>query len=239
MAKIDHDNDDDHDNGPANDNDPTKAVAVPSAGALTSLAALGAALNAVDTASVIGRSGLPMLQFKREGDGAWSVGQKKMVVENGSRWAVNPLTFKWGYICFSDSKKILGERLVPVTQDKPEETKLPDRGFPWSEEWAVNLKCIDGADAGIEVIYKPTTQGGIQAIAGLIDVVRDRLNDNQHGGKVSPIVLLEKDSYPHTQFGKVWTPILTIVDWMPHDGQPPAPKPTTPPTEQPRRRRVG
>jgi hypothetical protein len=82
MAKIDHDNDDDHDNGPANDNDPTKAVAVPSAGALTSLAALGAALNAVDTASVIGRSGLPMLQFKREGDGAWSVGQKK---KNGRR----------------------------------------------------------------------------------------------------------------------------------------------------------
>ena len=53
-------------------------------------------------------------------------------------------------------------------------------------------------------IFKPTTDGGIQAVAGLIEAVRDRLNSGQHDGKVSPIVLLEKDSYPHPQYGKVW-----------------------------------
>ena len=30
----------------------------------------------------------------------------------------------------------------------------------------VNLKCIDGTDAGTEVVYKPTTEGGIKAVAG-------------------------------------------------------------------------
>jgi hypothetical protein len=65
--KPDHCNhnerDHDNDNG-------TRAVAPAPAGkALTSLAALSAALNSVDTASVFGRSGLPMLQFKREGSG--------------------------------------------------------------------------------------------------------------------------------------------------------------------------
>ena len=90
------------------------------------------------------------------------------------------------------------------------------------------------------MIYKPTTVGGVQAIAGLIEAVRDRLNDNQHGGKVSPIVHLEKDSYPHGQYGRIWTPLLTIVDWMPLSGPAPAPKPASPPpVEQPRRRRVG
>ena len=34
---------------------------------------------------------------------------------------------------------------------------------------------------------------------------------------------LEKDSYPHPQYGKIWTPMLTIVDWMPLDGPAPAP----------------
>jgi hypothetical protein len=90
------------------------------------------------------------------------------------------------------------------------------------------------------VIYKPTTVGGIQAITGLLEAVRDRLNSGQHDNKISPIVLFEKDSYSHQQFGKQWTPVLTIVDWMPMSGPAPAPKPASPPpTEQPRRRRVG
>ena len=49
-------------------------------------------------------------------------------------------------------------------------------------------------------------------------MVRDRLNGGQHGGKVSPIVQLENDSYPHQQYGKIWIPVLTIVDWMSLDG---------------------
>ena len=169
-------------------------------------------------------------------------GQKRTIVEDGSRWAVNPLTFKWGYICFGDGNKVLGERLVPVSQPMPDVTELPDKGFQWQEQWAVNLKCIDGTDAGTEVVFKTTTVGGIQAVAGLIEAVRDRLNGGQHDGKVSPIVLLEKDSYQHPQYGKIWTPLLTIVDWMPLDGPAPAPSPpppSPPPAEQPRRRRVG
>jgi hypothetical protein len=241
MTKLKPDHDVDHDSHD-NDNDPNKApvTVTPAGGALASLTALGAILNAVDTASVIGHSGMPMLQFKRDGGGVWSFGQKRTVVENGSRWAVNPTTFKRGYICFGDGNKVLGERLVSVSQEMPDSAQLVDKGFPWVEQWAVNLKCLDGTDAGIEVIYKPTTVGGTQAVAGLIDVVCDRLNSNQHDGKVSPIVLLEKDSYPHPQFGKVWTPTLTVVDWMLLSGPAPAPKPASPPpTEQPRRRRVG
>jgi hypothetical protein len=237
MTKEDHDHELNH------DNDNGHAVApILTGGALTSLAALGAALNKVDTSSISGRSGLPMLQFAREGGGCWSYGQKRTVVEQKSRWAVNPTTFKWGYICFSDANKVLGERLVSVAQAKPDIAELPDKGFPWSEQWAVNLKCLDGADAGLEVVYKPTTVGGIQAVAGLIETVRDRLNAGEHGGKVAPIVHLEKDSYQHPQHGKVWIPLLTIVEWMSLEGpapaQAPAPAPT-PPVDQPRRRRVG
>jgi hypothetical protein len=234
----DHDDDRDYDN----DNDARGGQAIapaPAAGALTSLTALAATLNGVDMTSVGGRSGMPMLQFKREGSGTWSYGQRRTVVEDGSRWAVNPLTYKWGFICFSDSNKVLGERLVPVSQPKPEITALPDKGGDWQEQWSVNLKCISGTDAGTEVVYKPTTVGGIQAVAGLIEAVRDRLNGGQHDGKVSPIVQFEKDSYQHAQHGRVWTPLVTIVDWMPLNGPARAPTPASPPpAEQPRRRRV-
>ena len=79
---------------------------------------------------------------------------------------------------------MLGERLVPVSQPMPDVAELPDKGFPWQEEWAVNMKCLSGADAGTEVVFKTTTDGGIQAVAGLIEAVRDRLNGGQHDGKV-------------------------------------------------------
>ena len=168
-----------------------------------------------------------MLQFKREGDGTWLHGQRRTVVEDGSRWAVNPMTFRRGYICFAD-KKVVGERLLPVSQPMPDPSELPDHGFPWVQQWAVNLKCLDGADAGVEVVYKPTTVGGVQAIVGLVEEVRDRLNGKMHGGKVSPIVQLGKYDYSSTQYGRIWAPLLDVIAWMSLDGPAPAAVPGGP-----------
>ena len=84
----------------------------------------------------------------------------------------------------------------------PQITELPDRGADWQQQMAVDLKCINGADAGTEVVLKVSTVGGIQAVTGLIDMVRDRLNGGQHDGKVAPIVRLERDSYQHGQYGR-------------------------------------
>ena len=236
-----------NDHDPANDNgehekSESKQIApAPAGGALTSLAALQTALAGVNTAAIIGRTGLPMMLFKREGSGTWGYGQKRNVPEAGSKWAVNLWTLKYGFICFNDANKVVDEHLVPVNQPKPVITELPDMGFPWQEEWAVNMKCLDGADAGVEVVFKATTDGGIKAIVLMVDLVRDRINSGQHDGKIVPIVLLEKDSYQHSQYGKVWFPVLNTVDWMSLDGPAPASAPTPtspPPAEQPRRRRV-
>jgi len=235
----DHDRDRDHANDNGERPEGNQVAPGPAGGALTSLAALQTALANVNTAAIIGRSGLPMMLFKREGSGTWGFGQKRTIPEAGSRWAVNPLTFKYGYICFGDSNKVVDERLVSVSQPKPVITELPNTGFPWQEEWAVNMKCLDGADAGVEVIFKATTDGGVKAIVILVDQVRDRINSGQHDGKIAPIVLLEKDSYQHSEHGRVWIPVLNTVDWMSLDGPAPTPEPAPqPPTEQPRRRRV-
>ena len=243
---VDRDRDHDNDNDVRERREKTLgAVApAPAGGALTSLAALRTALNSVDMTSIGGRSGKPMLQFKsREDNGTWMFGQQRTIPEASSLWAVNPQTFRWGYICFSGDNKPAGERLVPVSQPMPAITELPDKGADWQEQMAVDLKCLNGVDAGTEVVLKVSTVGGIQAVTGLIDMVRDRLNGGAHDGKVAPIVRLERDSYQHGQYGRVPTPVLTLVDWMPLDGPAPAPTspsspPSPPPAEQPRRRRV-
>jgi len=243
ASKRNHDHDHDPDPDAANDNgtpagEARTIVPAPAHGALMSLAALKTAFNSVDTTSVSGRSGKPMLQFKSR-ESTWLFGQKRTVPEDGSLWAINPTTFKRGYICFSDDKKVIGERLLPVSQPMIDVATLPDTGFKWQEQWAVDIKCLSGADAGVEVVFKTNTDGGIKAVVGLFEEVRDRLNGGQHDGKIVPIASLEKDSYPHPQYGRTWTPVMTIVDWMLLDGPAPAPAPTSPPlAEQPRRRRV-
>jgi hypothetical protein len=222
-----------NDNGNhATDNDERAVAPAPAGGALQSLTALAATLNKVDTSSVAGRSGLPLMQFKSRENGTWSFGQRRTVVEDGSHWAINPTTFKWGYICFDNDNKPT-ERLVSVSQPMPDITQLPDTGFPWQVQWGVSLKCVDGTDAGTEVAFKSSTDGGVKAIAGMLDTVRDRLNAGQHDGKVVPVAHLEKDSYQNPQYGKTWIPVLTIVDWMTLDGPAPATKPASPPPPKP------
>ena len=237
----DHDRDRDHanDNGKHEKPGGKQFASAPAGGALASIASLAAALANVPIG--IGRTGLPMMLFKsREDGGTWGFGQRRTIPEEGSRWAVNPLTIQWGCISFGDGNKVVGERLVPITQPKPLIADMPDTTFPWQEEWSVNMKCLDGADAGVEVIFKATTDGAIKAIELLVDELRNRLNGNQHNGKIAPIVLLEKDSYQHIKHGPTPYPVLTIVDWMPLDGPAPTPAPVepTPPVDQPRRRRV-
>jgi hypothetical protein len=225
---------------PANDNGGAITPA-PKASALasTALTALAATFKTVDTTSVGNRPIHPLMQFKSREGGIWTFGQKKTIPEPDSLWAVNPASFQWGWVCWGDSSKILGEKLVPISQPLPDVTAMPDKGFPWLQEMAVNMKCVSGIDAGAEVVLKTNTQGGRGEILQLIEAVRDRLG-GQHEGKVSPIVRLENSFYGHQQYGKTWIPVMPVADWMSLDGPAPAPEPASPPPpEQPRRRRVG
>jgi hypothetical protein len=224
------------------------AVAPASTGsALTSLSKLDAMLSHVNIASIIGRStGRPIMQFHSRDGHNYTYGQTKTVIEPGSRWAPNPLSFRWGWVCWDDNKKAT-EKMVSISQPMPAKTELPDTGFEWQPQMDVGMKCLDGQDADVEVVFKTNTDGGKQALGGLIEKVRSRLESGQHGGNVVPIVTLDDDSYPHPKYSRIWVPVLTVVGWMPLDGPAPAPAPVppsspTPPAsaaeQQPRRRRV-
>jgi hypothetical protein len=246
----DHKHDRDHGHDFANDNGGSEqpgsktAPALKESTALTSIATLGAALAKVDTSAFMGRTGLPNMIFKaREGqDGTWGYGQKRIEPEKDSVWAVNPNTFKWGSISFGENNKPT-ERMVPVTQAKPLLTDLPNTGFDWNDQWSVQIKCVsNGADKGVEAVLKATTDGGLSAVVGLFDMVRDRAISGQHEGKIVARVRLEKGDYQHGKYGRQCIPVLTLVDWTsfdePEPAPAPAPKPTPPPVEQQRRRRV-
>ena len=230
---------------PANDNSGAAITPAPQTGALASaaLAALVTAFKKVDTTPIGGRPFQPLMKFKSREGGTWMFGQRRTVPEPDSLWAVNPLTFTWGWVCWNDSSKILGERMVSVTEPLPDAAQLPPRDFEWQKQMGVNMKCVSGIDAGAEVMFKTNTRGGIGELSQLVDKVRDRLTGQQHDGKVVPVVKLENSSYPHDNYGKTYVPVMTFDHWMSMEGPVPASEPTPtpppPPTEQPRRRRVG
>ena len=93
MTNTNHDHDPDNDNGKHALEERVPAAATPAGGALASLAALAATLNKVDTASVLGHSGMPMLQFKRDGDGTWTFGKKRTAVEAWQQLGHQPAHF--------------------------------------------------------------------------------------------------------------------------------------------------
>jgi hypothetical protein len=241
-----------NDNG-NNDNvaaKPTTSVAAAAKGstaltAMAAVAAIGTALNGVDTS--IGRSDKPMMFFKSR-ENIWTYGRQQIEPEEGSRWAVNPMTFQRGYVAFDGSKKV-GERMLFVGLPKIDPADLPDVGFPWQEQMSVEMKCLSGADAGVEVCFKAATVGGNSCVLQLIEQIRNRISAGQHGDKIVPILLLEKSGYQHQQYGWIGTPQLNLVAWTslndpapaPAEGggrEPPREPPASPPpTEQPRRRR--
>ena len=106
------------------------------------------ALNAVDTTSVarpFRTCRCCSSSVKATAPGC--LGSSAPIPEDGSRWAVNPTDVQVGLDLLRRQQQ--GGRasmLVPVSQPMPDPTKLPDKGFPWQEQWAVNLKCLDGTD---------------------------------------------------------------------------------------------
>ena len=96
-----------------------------------------------------------MLQFKsREATAPGCLGRSRPVLEDGSQLGRQSRIVQVGLHLLRRRQQASARRLVPVSQPMPDVTELPDKGFEWHEQWAVNMKCITGADAGIEVIYK-------------------------------------------------------------------------------------
>lgn len=186
-------------------------------------------------------TGLPFLGMK---NGIFHYGQEKIEVEEGSLWAINPYSIQHGFACWGDGE-LLGEVMSRFDQPPPRQDELQDFGQPWAQQIGMQLKCIDGEDAGVTVEYKSTSIGMRNAAKALIDlIVQQAQNDPEH---IVPVVELLTDSYHHKKYGEIFYPVLDPVQWLTmagpdeattegeSDGDDPLPDDTTepepPPTE--------
>lgn len=163
----------------------------------------------------VGPAGSVILKMDKRGD--WVFGADQTEVDDGTLWAVNPFSFVHGYIAWGDGE-VLGEKMVSVSQPLPEMEAAPagaKRG--WETQVGMSLKCISGPDNGLEVRYNVTSVGGKRAVQGLAVAIAQQVESDQ--SKPVPVVMLKRDHYTHKSYGKIYTPVFEIQEWMSMDGK--------------------
>jgi hypothetical protein len=157
--------------------------------------------------------------IKMDKGGHWVFGAEQTEIEEGSTWAVNPLSFVHGFIAWGDGE-VLGEKMVSIANPLPDLDEAPPGAKKgWESQVGMSLKCVSGEDKGMEARYTVTSVGGKRAVQTLAVALADQVEKDQT--KPVAIVRLKKDSYQHKSYGKIYTPVFEIVEWMSMDGEAP------------------
>ena len=179
---------------------------------LPAVASLSTALRSLE--KEVGPSGVVLLKMDKTGH--WVYGADQTEVEDNSTWAVNPFSFVHGFIAWGDGE-VLAEKMVSVSQPLPEVDAAPPgakRG--WETQVGMSLKCLNGEDEGMEARYTTTSVGGKRSVQTLALAIAAQVEKEQ--SKPVPVVRLKKDHYTHKSYGKIFTPVFEIVEWISMDG---------------------
>lgn len=197
---------------------------------LPSVQSLSTALRTIS--ADVGPAGTVILKMDKTG--FWVFGADQTEVEEGSLWAINPYSFVHGYICWGDGE-VLGEKMVPVSQPLPELDPAPPQSKRgWEVQVGMSLKCASGDDKGMEARYSTTSVGGKRAVQQLALVIAEQVDKDET--KPVPVVTLGKEHYTHRSYGRIYTPVFKIVEWMGMEGGEPAAEETSEPETRRRRR---
>lgn len=179
---------------------------------LPSVQSLAEGLRSIKAA--VGAEGAVILKMDKTGH--WVFGADQTEVEDGSYWAINPYSFIHGYIAWGDGEA-LGEKTVPVSQPLPELDPAPPgakRG--WEVQVGMSLKCMSGEDKNMEARYATTSVGGKRAVQQLALAIAEQVDKDP--SRCVPVVTLGKEHYMHKSYGRIYTPVFKIVEWMSLEG---------------------
>ena len=199
---------------------------------LPAVSTLSSALRALE--KDVGPSGTVILKMDKTGH--WVFGADQTEAEADSTWAVNPYSFVHGYIAWGDGE-VLGEKMTGITNPLPEMDAAPagaKRG--WEMQIGMSLKCRTGEDKDMEARFTTTSVGGKKAVQALGIAIATQVEKDQT--KPVAIVRLKKDHYVHKSYGRIYTPVFEVVEWVGMDGAEDEPEPEVEAAPAGRRRRA-
>jgi hypothetical protein len=179
---------------------------------LPAVSTLSTALRALE--KDVGPAGTVILKMDKTGH--WVFGADQTEVEDDAAWAINPYSFVHGFIAWGDGE-VLGEKMASVTQPLPELDAAPagaKRG--WEMQIGMALKCRNGEDKDMEARFTTTSVGGKKAVQALGIAIATQVDKDP--SKPVPVVRLKKDHYTHKSYGRIYTPVFEILEWVGMDG---------------------
>lgn len=179
---------------------------------LPAVSTLSSALRALE--KDVGPAGTVILKMDKTGH--WVFGADQTEVEDDATWAINPYSFVHGFIAWGDGE-VLGEKMASVTQPLPELDAAPagaKRG--WEMQIGMALKCRNGEDKDMEARFTTTSVGGKKAVQALGIAIATQVDKDP--SKPVPVVRLKKDHYTHKSYGRIYTPVFEVVEWVGMDG---------------------
>jgi hypothetical protein len=180
-------------------------------GNLPSVASLTTALRSIETE--IGPAGVVIIKMDKTGH--WVFGADQTEIEDDALWAINPFSFVHGFIAWGDGE-VLGEKMVSVSQPLPElDAAPPNAKKGWEAQVGLSMKCISGEDKGMEARYTTTSVGGKRSVQALAVAIATQVEKDQT--KPVPVVLLKKEHYTHKSYGRIFTPVFDIQEWVTMD----------------------
>ena len=179
---------------------------------LPAVSTLSSALRALE--KDVGPSGTVILKMDKTGH--WVFGADQTEVEDDALWAINPYSFVHGFIAWGDGE-VLGEKMASITQPLPEMDAAPSgakRG--WEMQIGMALKCRNGEDKDMEARFTTTSVGGKKAVQALGVAIATQVDKDPT--KPVPVVKLKKDHYLHKSYGRIYTPVFEVIEWVSMDG---------------------
>lgn len=188
----------------------------PTAEAGTDIAPADLANDLIETGNSASSGTVNYMKFNK---GEWLFGVDNDEVDADEIMAVNPASFTIGYQGWQDGSPVNGP-VVPVSRraELPAEADLdpiPSGDMNgWSKQLGVSFRSMEDQTP---LQFNTTSYGGKQAITKLMKEVGEGLK--AHIDAPVALVKLSSDSYPHKKYGKVYTPIITIVGWADASGK--------------------
>ena len=106
--------------------------------------------------------------------------------------------------------------MVNVSQPLPElEAAPPGAKKGWETQVGMSIKCLSGADAGMEARYTTTSVGGKKAVQALAVAIATQVDKDQ--ATPVPVVELGKEHYTHKSYGRIYTPVFKVIEWVSMD----------------------
>jgi hypothetical protein len=178
---------------------------------LPAVATLATSLRSI--ATDVGAAGVVILKMDKTGH--WVYGADQTEAEDDSLWAINPFSFVHGFIAWGDGE-VLGEKMASVSQPLPElDVSPPGAKKGWETQVGMSLKCLTGEDKGMEARFTTTSVGGKRAVQTLAVALAEQVDKDQT--KPVAVIKLKKDHYAHKSYGKIYTPVFQVIEWVSMD----------------------